>query len=184
MNPTNSPVSARPTRLALFLGFLEMGLSGFGGVLPWARWVIVDKRRWLDGADFNQALSVGQLLPGPNILNVSVALGYRFHGAIGAVIAFSGLLFAPLVIILLLAALYSQFGELAIVKHVLRGVGAGAAGLLVATAIKMLMALPRRYAQWIVVALAFVGAAILRWPLWWVLAAVAPISVWMNARER
>ena len=87
MNALETP---RITPAALFLCFLEMGLSGFGGVLPWARRGLVEKRGWLTEQEFAEVLSLGQFLPGPNIGNMSIIIGSRFAGWRGAVAAFCG----------------------------------------------------------------------------------------------
>src|SRR3954467_852613 len=94
------------THAQLFLGFLGVALQGFGGVLPWARRVLVERRRWLSDKDFTEILSLGQFLPGPNVVNVAVCIGARFHGATGAVAAYAGLMLAPVAIALGLATLY------------------------------------------------------------------------------
>ena len=83
----------------LFVGFLTIGLLGLGGVLPWARRMMVEQRRWLTGPEFTDLLALCQFLPGPNIVNMSVALGNRYRGVRGAVAAISGLLLAPVVIV-------------------------------------------------------------------------------------
>src|SRR4051812_37059523 len=95
LDPQKTPVV---TRRALFLCFLTMGLTSFGGVLPWARRMLVEERAWLTNKEFLDALSLGQILPGPNVVNLSIMVGARFHGAVGAVLAFSGLMLAPLAI--------------------------------------------------------------------------------------
>ena len=84
-----------PTLPRLFLGFLSVGMYGFGGVLPWARRMIVEQKRWLTAAEFTDMLGLCQFLPGGNIMNLTIALGARFHGAPGAVTAFAGLMAAP-----------------------------------------------------------------------------------------
>jgi chromate transporter len=165
------------TRRALFFAFLEIGLSGFGGVLPWARRMLVERRGWLTEKEFTEALSLGQVLPGPNIVNVSIAVGTRFHGAVGAALAFSGLILMPLVIILVLGALYAHYGHFDAVRRFFAGVAAAAAGLVLAMGIELAIALPRSWAVVTIMTLAFFGAAVLRLPMVAVLAVVAPISV-------
>jgi len=83
----NFQTSVAMTKRDLFLCFLYMGLVGFGGVLPWARRVLVEQRKWLSSEEFAEALSLGQILPGPNVVNLSIMVGRRFHGAAGAVLA-------------------------------------------------------------------------------------------------
>ena len=86
-----------PTKLALFLTFLKIGVCGFGGVGPWARRIIVEDRRWMDDRGYAEILTVCQVLPGPNVGNVSVVIGDRFHGVLGSTIALVGLMTAPVV---------------------------------------------------------------------------------------
>lgn len=165
------------TRHELFIAFLEIGLSGFGGVLPWARRILVERRRWLTDREFIEVLSLGQALPGPNIINASVVIGARIHGAVGSVIAFSGLLLAPLAIVLTLGVLYDAYGHLEAIRQIFSGVAAAAAGLVLATGIKLALQLPRTAKILTMAVLAFVAVGLLRLPLLWVLAILAPISI-------
>ena len=89
-----------PSCRKLFTEFARMGLSGFGGVLPFARAGIVDRNRWLSNTEFAELLSLGQVLPGPNVVNLSVMLGYRYHGVRGAAAAMGGLVLTPAVLLL------------------------------------------------------------------------------------
>jgi len=80
-----SETRPHPTVFDLFAGFFIVGVCGFGGVLPWARRLIVEQRRWLTAAEFTEMLGLCQFLPGGNIMNVTIALGARFRGVAGAV---------------------------------------------------------------------------------------------------
>ncbi len=162
---------------ALFLGFLRVALSGFGGVLVWARRMIVEERRWLSERDFTDLLSLCQFLPGPNIVNVSIYIGARFRGPLGSLAAFSGLMLAPMAIVIALGTLYAQYGDAGVVRRVFAGISAAAAGLVIATAIKM--AAPFRTRP---IAIAFGLAAfglvgVLRLPMIEVVLVLAPISI-------
>jgi len=161
----------------LFVGFLKIGLSGFGGVLPFARRMIVEQQRWLSETEFLDVLSLSQFLPGPNIVNVSIIVGRRFRGAAGAVAACSGLLLMPLVIVLALATIYARFSQVEAVRGACRGVSASASGLIAATALKL--ARPLRTSMWQVAicGVVFLGIAVLRIPLLWTLAALCPVSI-------
>src|SRR5215831_10860417 len=97
-----------PTIGGLFNGFLLLGLTGFGGVLPLARHMVVEKRRWLTGVEFNELLSLCQFLPGGNIINLSVAIGLHFRGIAGAVAAIAGLIAAPTAIGVALGVVYAR----------------------------------------------------------------------------
>jgi chromate transporter len=163
---------------ALFLGFLKIGLSGFGGVLPFARRMIVEERRWLSEREFLDVLSLSQFLPGPNIVNVSIIVGRRFRGVIGSLAGCTGLLLMPLLIVLALATLYAQFAQLETVRGAFSGISASASGLILATALKLARPLKHPW-QIAICAVAFVGIALLRLPLLWVLAALCPLSIAM-----
>lgn len=150
---------------ALFLGFSKIGLSGFGGVLPFARHFLVDERGWLTAEEFNTLLGLCQFLPGPNVINLSVVVGARYRGVAGSIAAVAGLLAGPIVIALLLALAYDRYGSLPVVQGVLRGVAAVGCGLLFATAIRMGMAVKHKRFLLPFTAIVFVAIAILRWPL-------------------
>jgi chromate transporter len=121
----------------LFVAFTSLALQGFGGVLPVAQRELVDKRGWLTREEFAEALSVGQVLPGPNVVNMSLMIGDRFFGWRGAFAALAGMLMAPLIIVLVLATLYSQIAATPMAAGAIRGMGAVAAGLIFAIAIKL-----------------------------------------------
>src|SRR6185503_6289729 len=111
--------------------------------MPWARRMLVEERRWLTAQEFLDIFSLCNFLPGPNIVNVSVVVGARFGGVRGAVVAFLGLLTLPFAVVLTLAALYSRYGHWSGIDALLRGIGAAAGGLVLATGLKMAEALPR-----------------------------------------
>jgi chromate transporter len=183
--PPAPATHARPALTELFRAFVIVSLSGFGGALPWARRMIVDQKHWMTTEEFNETFALAQFLPGPNVINFSVVFGSRFGGAAGAAVALAGLLGPPLVIVTMLAMLYARFGDLEILSRILAGVTAAAAGLLIAVVAKM--AAPMFLMRWnsgpVIAILAFVGVAIMHWPLPWVFAALAPVSVafaWFN----
>ena len=133
LHVTDELAAARPR--TIFLVFLSIALQGFGGVLPFARRVLVDRRAWLTPDDFNETLSLCQSLPGPNIVNMSIAVGGRACGWRGSLAAVAGLVGAPVVIVITLGVLYGQFGGLQLVQRAIIGLAAAAAGLVAATEI-------------------------------------------------
>jgi len=166
-----------PDKKALFGGFFLIGLSGFGGVLPQAQHQLVQRRRWLNDAEFAELLALGQILPGPNIVNMAVAIGSRFHGARGALLAVAGLLLAPLVLILLLATLYQHYQQAAWLQQLLAGLAPAGIGLLLGMVLKLAARLPRRGLPWALALLTFAAVAALQLPLWLVLLVLAPLAV-------
>jgi chromate transporter len=182
VSTTEPPI--RPTLGELYRGFLGTGARGFGGTLPWARRMIVEERRWLTEREFVDLFSLCNFLPGPNVSSMSVIIGARFRGLAGSAAALGGLLTVPLTIILTLAVLYSRFGQLLGVDAALRGVGAAAAGLVLATGVRMARALGRTPRVLVFMAVAFVTVAVLRLPLVPVLLGLAPIGVLAAWRVR
>ena len=155
----------RPDLRALFLGFSSVGLSGFGGVLPFARHMLVEDKRWMTAEDFNTQLGLCQFLPGPNVVNLAVLVGKRYRGLSGAIVAPVGLLLGPLLIVLLLALAYDAWGGLPAVQAMLRGIAAAGCALLFAMAWRMGSALKdKRYFLPFTV-LTVAGIAWLRWPM-------------------
>ena len=155
----------RPDLRALFLGFSSVGLSGFGGVLPFARRMLVDERAWMTGEEFNAQLGLCQFLPGPNVINLAVVVGKRYQGVSGAIVAPLGLLAGPLVIVLLLALLYDSYGSLQLAHGMLRGIAAVGCGLLFAMAWRMGMALKDKAVFLPFTALTVTAIAFFRWPM-------------------
>ena len=168
----------------MFLAFLEVGLLGFGGVLPFARRMIVEKRRWLTAAEFTDLLALCQFLPGPNICNMTIALGRRYHGLAGALASILGLMGAPVTIALGLGMAYARYGSLPPVAHAVAGLAAAASGLVLATAIKLGTPLRGRPVGLMVAAASFVAIAIFRTPLLPTMLVLAPISVWLHRDRR
>lgn len=130
------------------LGFLWLGLIGFGGVLPMARSMLVERRRWLNAEQFTELLGLCQFLPGGNVINLSVAVGMEFRGLRGALCALLGLISAPTAIVVGLGVVYARFQNDPHVQHVFAGLAAAAAGLLLSTGIKMLLPLRANGRRW------------------------------------
>lgn len=167
----------------LFCGFNQIALSGFGGVLPWARIVIVEKRAWLSSDEFTSLLGLCQFLPGPNIVNLSICVGTRFHGVRGAVTAFSGLLILPFFMIIAFGALYDRFGSIPLVHSILRGISAVAAGLILSTGLKMANDLRKQPLMLAFCCLIPIGIAGLGWPMLPIMVCLTPISIWAAVRS-
>jgi chromate transporter len=165
----------------LFRVFNRMALQGFGGVLPIAHRELVERERWLGAQDFVALLSLGQVLPGPNIINVALIFGDRHFGWRGAAAAVGGLMAVPMLIVLTLATLYQQVATHPLAAGALRGMGVVAAGLILATALKLRATLASnplgRPACYAVggATLALVGG--LRWPLAWVVLGVGSAAM-------
>ena len=166
-----------PNSQELFMGFMKLGLMGFGGVLPLAHRMIVDDHKWLTIEEFTHLLGVCQLLPGGNIINMSVAIGYQFQGVKGAISAMIGLISAPTFIVIMLYKLYAQFQSIPMVRHMIEGLAAAAAGLLFAMGLKMLRPIMRRYLTWLTIALTFIFMLVIKIPLLLTLLILVAINI-------
>ncbi len=137
-----SPPPACPRSLSdLFLSFTALALQGFGGVLAVAQRELVERKRWMTREEFVEEWAVAQIMPGPNVVNLALMIGSRYFGWRGAMAAMAGMLVAPLLVVLVLALLYTQYGQHPHVAGALRGMGAVAAGLVAATGLKLLSTL-------------------------------------------
>ncbi|HEY7786875.1 MAG TPA: chromate transporter [Casimicrobiaceae bacterium] len=168
---------ARISRATLFASFLKMGLLGFGGVLPWARRVIVDERRWLGDREFAELVGFCQVLPGPNVVNLSVIIGARTHGPIGSLIAVTGILFVPVGVVLLIAAFYASVAHEPLVRGAIAGASAAAAGLILGTALRLVLQTRPPLRGLLVGGAAFIAVGVLQWPLLWVILVLIVVAV-------
>ncbi len=164
----------------IFRAFNRLALQGFGGVLPIAQRELVERERWLTREQFLELLAVAQVLPGPNIVNLSLMFGDRAFGWRGGLAALGGMILAPLGIVLVLTVTYTHYARHPTVAGALRGMGAVAAGLIFSTGVKLLPALRRNVlgapTAFALVAAMFVGIALLRLPLLWMLAALGALG--------
>ena len=179
LTPPPSPHPASPA--AVFWAFNWLALQGFGGVLPVAQRELVDRLRWMTPAQFLDLLSLSQVLPGPNIVNLGLILGDRFFGWRGALAATAGLLLAPTAVVLLLAVAAAQLRGVPEVAGALRGMGVVAAGLVLSTAAKLAPGLRRHVlglpGAAVLVLLTAAAIGLLRWPLAAVVVGLGVVSV-------
>lgn len=181
--PTLKPASPA----ALFIAFTRLALQGFGGVLPVAQRELVEHQRWLTREEFLALLAMGQMLPGPNIVNMSLMFGDRFFGWRGALAASAGVLAAPLVLVLVLALLAQQAQGLPAMQGALRGMGVVAAGLILSTAWRLGSGLHRNRLGLPLCAALLIATvaciAVLRWPLVAVVLALGPLAMALAWRQ-
>ncbi|HJV54178.1 MAG TPA: chromate transporter [Noviherbaspirillum sp.] len=177
MNPATDadrPVPRSPTHL--FVAFTLLALQGFGGVLAIVQRELVERRRWMTQEEFLEDWAVAQIMPGPNVVNISLMIGARHFGLRGALAALAGMLLVPLAVLLLVALAYAQYATHPAMAGALRGMGSVAAGLIAATGFKLFGALKKNAlglpACMTIFVLALVAIAFLRVPLAYVLLVV------------
>ena len=182
-----APLPRPRSRTDLFISFTLLALQGFGGVLAVVQRELVEKKRWMTREEFVEDWAVAQIMPGPNVINLSITLGARYFGLSGALAALAGMITFPLLVVLALALLYAEFASHPQLAGAIRGMGAVAAGLITATGLKLMPALKKNVlgvplSAGLGVA-AFVAIAWLKLPLAWVLAVLGGISCVLAFRK-
>ncbi|HWL81075.1 MAG TPA: chromate transporter [Roseomonas sp.] len=171
-----------PSALEIFLAFTRVGLTSFGGGLSgWMMREFVQRRRWMDEGEFLSGLALAQALPGVNVVNLSIWIGFRLRGGLGALMGALGMIVPPMVVAVALVALSGTLLQSPLAYKVLAGVAAAALGL----SLQMGLRAARRAAQGVVpvVVMAVTFLAIFKagLPLVWVVAAMAPVSIAWSA---
>lgn len=171
-----TPLQRPQSKSDLFSTFSILALQGFGGVVAIVQREMVEKKQWLTPEEFLEDWAVAQILPGPNVVNLSLIIGDRYFGVWGALAALAGMLTFPLIIVLILAAALGGVGDTPAIQGALRGMGAVSAGLIAATGFKLIAAMKKNVMGlavcWLLAIVSFVAVALLRWPLAWVLLGV------------
>jgi chromate transporter len=171
----------------LFWSFTWLALQGFGGVLAVVQRELVEKKRWMTNEEFVEDWAVAQIMPGPNVVNLSIIIGDRYFGLRGALAALAGMLTFPLILVLALAVVYAQFASHPAVAGALRGMGAVAAGLIAGVGIKLFVSIKNHpLGRPLCVAFAgltIVAMVVLRWPLWWILPVIGGAACMLTWRK-
>ncbi|EHN64717.1 MULTISPECIES: chromate transporter [Comamonas] len=178
----------RPRHLReLFWSLTFLALQGFGGVLAVVQRELVEKRQWLSNEEFMEDWAVAQIMPGPNVVNLSIMLGERYFGWRGAIVGLCGMLTFPMLVVISLTLVYTQFATNPAVAGALRGMGAVAAGLVAGMGLKLAGTLRKHpLGKWYCAGLAiaaFVLVAVLRLPLFWALLLVGATGCVLTYRR-
>lgn len=167
---------------ALFVAFSLLALQGFGGVIAIAQRVVVEQRRWLTKTEFLELLAAGQVLPGPNVVNLSLMIGDRFFGWRGALAAMGGMILPPMAVVLAATVLYGRLApDLPALAGALRGMGAVSAGMILATGLKLMGGLAKqplgRRVGLVYAGMAALAVGALRWPMAAVVLGLGSVAV-------
>ena len=157
-----------------------LALQGFGGVLVVVQRILVDEKCWLTNEEFIEDWAVAQVLPGPNVVNLALMIGDRYFGLRGGLAALAGILAFPLLVVLVIAALFASVADLPMAQGALKGMGAVSAGLIAAVGLKLVSAVKVNVMSagvWIaLLAITFIAIAIFRIPLVWVLLGLGTLA--------
>jgi chromate transporter len=186
---TNLPaIRPQPVSCAdLFWSMTWLALQGFGGVLAVVQRVLVDEKRWLTNEEFIEDWAVAQILPGPNVVNLALMIGDRYFGLRGGLAALAGILTFPLLVVLVIAALFASVADMPMAQGALKGMGAVSAGLIAAVGLRLVTALKANVMSASVctalAAMTFIAVAILRIPLAWVLLGLGTMATLWAYRQ-
>ena len=186
-SPEPPPLPQPRNPADLFWSFTWLALQGFGGVLAVVQRELVEKKRWMTNEEFVEDWAVAQIMPGPNVVNLSIMIGDRYFGLRGAFAALAGMLTFPLILVLVLAVVYAEFSSHPAVAGALRGMGAVAAGLIAGVGIQLFTSIKShplgRPLCVAVLALTIVAMVVLRWPLWWILPVIGGAACLLTWRK-
>jgi chromate transporter len=158
--------------------FGTIGISSFGGGLSgWMFREIVERLRWISPEEFLAGLALARTMPGPNVVNLAIWIGYRLRKTRGALVASCAVLAGPLVLILILATVYERIKHSITVHQLLMGVTAAALGLSLSVGIKSFQAAARSPFYAVIAVLTFIGVGILHQPLLPIACTAAAVSV-------
>jgi chromate transporter len=181
-------IGESPRLLTIFLAFLRLGCTSFGGgTAGWLYRDIVLRRRWLDDPTFLATLTIGQALPGSNGIKLTVLIGQHLQGLAGASVALFGLLAGPFVIVLAVGGLYAGLTGQKTLHDMLDGVAAAVVGLTFATGLRSVVQGAPGPIAWAIAAVTVLCVGVLRWPLIPVVLCLAPLSIglaWVQAMRR
>jgi len=137
---TDKEVPTPPGLLEMGKVLLKVGATGFGGAMPVLALVhtdYVEKRHWVSQEEFDEAVMVGQIMPGPIAVDAITHIGYRLRGWPGALVSVIAFILPPFLLMLALTLAYVRYGGVPQVAGIFKGLGAGVVAIIAATAWRM-----------------------------------------------
>jgi len=111
--------------MQVFLLFFKIGLTAFGpSMVTEIKKDIVKRLKWINEKELLEGLALAQLLPGATFVSLSIYIGYKLKGLLGALASFVGFIFAPFFIMLMLSLLYFKYENMAFVNILFKGLEA------------------------------------------------------------
>ncbi len=176
--------AAKVTLGRVFLEFLIIGGTSFGGVVPYLRGSLVGKLHWLDDVEFTEMLSICQSLPGLNATNMAILVGERLRGGMGSLMAVLGMCIPGATLMYCVGIFYRAHGDHAWTTAALKGVAAAAVGLLLVTVIQLGRKSLGKHIDLLFVAITVVGVNWLHIAVPWVLIGVGAVAIaWHRPRK-
>jgi chromate transporter len=184
MMPASNSLASPATVLQIFLEFLLIGATSFGGgVVAYLRNGLITKRGWLDDKSFVELLSISQSLPGLNSTNMAILVGDRLRGLSGAIAGIVGMCLPGGLLMFAVGMVYREHGDHPLATAALKGVAAAAVGLILATAAQLGKKSLEHRADFVFVIATILGVNRLHFSVLTVLVAVGIVAtIWYRPR--
>ncbi len=159
-------------KLDLFLTFAKIGAFTFGGgyaMIPLIQKETVEKKQWLTDGDILEIVAIAESTPGPIAINAATFIGYRVAGFFGAACATLGAVLPSFLIIAVISFVLKAFEEIKAVQYAFAGIRAGVLALIVKALWSMYKQCPKGWLSYMIMAVAFVAAAVLKINVLWVI---------------
>ena len=180
--PNQQTTAAQPPTLWELAGlFAFIGMTSFGGGLTaYIRRLVVTQKRWLTDEEFLPGLGLVQLLPGANVVGLSVYIGNHLRGPIGAIIAVTSIITPPFILVLVLGFLYFHAGTTTDTKALLAGVTAAACGLMASMVFEAGQKAITGIFDIFLILLTFALVRVAHLHVPYVIMIVAPLAIWWH----
>ncbi|GAB2897527.1 chromate transporter [Paraburkholderia jirisanensis] len=163
---------------------MRISVMSFGGsTAAWSYRAVVEERKWLDNDAFVAGMTLSQVMPGANPVNVSLYVGQRLRGSLGALVGALGMILPALLVVLVLAVLYARFSGYPLTHFLLLGIAAAGVGATFSMGGKVAMRIERKLLRYVFAIVSFVAVGMLHWPTVPVVLVLVPISVLCAAME-
>lgn len=153
------------TLFTLFITFAKIGAVTFGGgyaMIPFIKTEIAEKKGYIDEKEIIEIVAVSESTPGPIAVNLATFVGYKTAGFFGAAVSTLGIVLQSFLIILLISYLGDKFSDTDIVRYAFNGIRVGVVALIINALCSLWKHCPRNTASIILMALAFIGVAVLK----------------------
>ena len=150
----------------------RIGCIGFGGPpthIAMLRRLTVERERWIDETEFEDAIAATNLLPGPASTQLAIFCAWRLRGARGALVGGGCFIVPGLALIIVLAAVFLASNPPTWIKGAALGAGAAVAAVALNAALGLVPASWRRAGD--------VRARQVRWVVYAVAGGVAAATV-------
>ena len=116
----------RPTIVNLFISFLKLGATAFGGpaMVAYIREMAVTEKKWMDEETFRDGVALAQTIPGATSMQTAAYVGLRTRGIPGAAASFVGFGLPAFIFLMILSALYVRTSHLPVAVSLFNGLQA------------------------------------------------------------